>query len=291
MDFIILTGMSGAGKTQAAHILEDLGYYCIDNMPVAMIPEFAEFYTKSPTRTANVAFIIDVRGEIEFGTLFNEMDQLKEKGFVCRTIFMDCADNVLVNRYKETRRLHPLVPIRNIGIREAIDEERKILESVKARAEYIIDTTNLTLSQLRQRVTVIISGVLANGIVVNCISFGFKYGIVTEADMVFDVRCFRNPFYVDSLRDKTGLDKEVRDYVFETIDTNRFMDKLTDMVDFLIPLYTEEGKSQLIVAIGCTGGKHRSVAIAERLCDHLVTKGCNAVAIHRDIIKKYVGDK
>ncbi|MFA6948309.1 MAG: RNase adapter RapZ [Eubacteriales bacterium] len=291
MDFIILTGMSGSGKSNAANTLEDMGYYCIDNMPVSLIPKFVELYTKTPGKSSNVAFIIDVRGEIEFDSLFDELAQLSSGGFNCRTIFIDCNNAVLLNRYKETRRIHPLVAARNISVNEALATEREMLSEVKSRADYIIDTSAMTIHQLRDKIVAMVTSDVKKNIFVTCMSFGFKYGITTEADLVFDVRCFPNPFYEPDLKDLTGIDKAVSDYVFSFDQTKQFMKKLCDMIDFLMPLYIEEGKAQLIIAIGCTGGKHRSVAIAEALAAHLKEQGIKTISIHRDIIKKAVGDK
>jgi len=285
MEFLILTGMSGAGKSQAANILEDIGYYCIDNMPVALITKFAELYTQIPGKSSNVAIIIDVRGEIEFHTLFHELDVLRSGGYTCRVVFIDCADNVLVNRYKETRRAHPLVTLKNVSMTEALALEREMLSEVYENADYIIDTSDLTVHQLRDKLTAVIKSHSKRDIMVTCMSFGFKYGIAMEADLVFDVRCFPNPFYEPELKHKTGLDQPVKEYVFSFGQTNEFLVRLCDMIDSLLPLYVDEGKSQLTVAVGCTGGKHRSVAIAEALNKHLYDNGINSITIHRDIRK------
>jgi Predicted P-loop-containing kinase len=292
MEFLILTGMSGGGKTQASNTLEDMGYYCIDNMPAALIAKFAELYTQTPGKAQNVAFIFDVRGELEFDTLFDQLDALKKRGYACRTVFIDCNDRVLLNRYKETRRLHPLVALKNVTVSEAITLERDMLAPVKSRADYVIDTSTLSPLQLRDRIKAILfASDSGGGMIITSLSFGYKYGIATEADLVFDVRCFPNPYYEATLKNLTGLDDAVRDYVFSFEKTNLFMEKLYDMVDFLLPQYIDEGKPQLIVAFGCTGGKHRSVAIAEALAAHLRAKNYNTVTIHRDIVKKFAGDK
>lgn len=291
MEFLVITGMSGAGKTQASNILEDMGYYCIDNMPSAMIPYFAELYSKMPGRTADVAFVIDVRGESDFLPLLSELDVLKNKGYNCRTVFIDCEDRVLINRYKETRRVHPLVTVKNISVNEALSLERQMLQPVRDKADYLIDTSAMTPSQLKDKLMAIQNSSRTGSLVITCMSFGYKYGIATEADLVFDVRCFPNPFYVPELKNLTGLDGAVREYVFSSKPTLDFIGRLYDMIDFLVPLYAEEGKSQLTIAIGCTGGKHRSVAIAEALKDHLASEGLNVISVHRDIIKKFIGDK
>lgn len=291
MEFLVITGMSGAGKTQASNILEDMGYYCIDNMPSAMIPYFAELYSKMPGKTADVAFVIDVRGESDFLPLLAELDILKDKGYNCRTVFIDCEDRVLINRYKETRRVHPLVTLKNISVNEALALERKMLYPVREKADYIIDTSTLTPSQLKDKLMAIQNSSRTGSLVLTCMSFGYKYGIATEADLVFDVRCFPNPYYVPELKNLTGLDEAVRNYVFSSKQTLEFMNRLYDMIDFLVPLYADEGKTQLTIAIGCTGGKHRSVAIAEALKNHLASEGLNVISVHRDIIKKFIGDK
>ena len=291
MEFVVITGMSGAGKTQASHVMEDMGYYCIDNMPSAMIPYFAEVYSTMPGKSANVAFIIDVRGESDFQPLLSELARLKESGYCCRTVFIDCEDRVLINRYKETRRVHPLVTLKNVSVNEALSMERQMLEPMKEKADYRIDTSTLTSSQLRDKLMAILDTSRTDSMVITCISFGYKYGIATEADLVFDVRCFPNPFYVPELKHQTGLDEPVREYVFSHKPTIDFMTKLYDMIDYLVPLYAEEGKTQLTIAIGCTGGKHRSVAITEALANHLQADGLKTISVHRDIIKKFIGDK
>ncbi|MBO5273437.1 MAG: RNase adapter RapZ [Clostridia bacterium] len=291
MEFIVLTGLSGAGKSQAENVLEDLGYYCIDNMPVLLIPKFVEIYTQTPGKSSNVAFIIDTRGENEFDTMLTEIQHLKSSGYNCRTFFLDCETKVIINRYKETRRIHPLVTVKNISMSEAVETERRLLSGVKESADFVIDTSYLTVAQLREKISAILLSDTNKHIVVTCMSFGFKYGIAGEADLVFDVRCMPNPFYIEELKNKTGLDKEVYEYVFSFKKTTDFIQKLFDMIDYLLPLYIEEGKSQLTIAIGCTGGKHRSVAIAEALNAHLKELEINTLAVHRDIIKKTLTDK
>ncbi|MBE6717952.1 MAG: RNase adapter RapZ [Ruminococcaceae bacterium] len=286
MDFMILTGMSGAGKSRAADTLEDMGYLCIDNMPVAFIPKFAEMYSRSSNESKKVAFVIDVRGEIEFDTLIKELDALKERGYSCTTLFVDCDSEVIINRYKETRRIHPLVPIKNLGMKDAIELERKMLKPIKKYSDYVIDTTHLSVRQLRDKIFAINSNGNKKELMLTCMSFGFKHGIVTDADLVFDVRCFPNPFYITELKDKTGLEQDVKDYVFSNGEVTTFLEKLYDMLNYLIPLYAKEGKSQLTIAIGCTGGKHRSVAITEEVGKYL-SSSFKTVIVHRDIAKLY----
>lgn len=282
MEFVILTGMSGAGKSRAADTFEDMGYLCIDNMPVAFIPKFAEMYNQKQNANEKVVFVIDVRGEIEFDTLISELDSLKNRGYSCKTVFIDCENDVLVNRYKETRRIHPLVPIKNVPMKKAIEIERELLSPIRDYSDYIVDTSSLSVRQFRDKIHAISPDYNGNGILITCMSFGFKYGIVTDADLVFDVRCFPNPFYIPELKDKTGYDQAVKDYVFENGEANAFTDKLYDMLNYLIPLYIKEGKTQLTVAFGCTGGMHRSVAICNEVGKYL-GKNYKTVIVHREI--------
>jgi len=285
MEFLIITGMSGAGKSQAAKTLEDIGWYCIDNMPALLIPKFAEIYSLTPAGGGRVAFVVDIRGEVEFDTLFNRVDEMKGKGIDCRTVFIDCADNVIIDRYKYTRRTHPFVVSKNLSMGEALKLERSMLEVARKRAEYVIDTTKLVPAQLRDKMTAIGSTGAANDLLITCMSFGFKYGAAVEADLVFDVRCFPNPYYEPALKPLSGLDAPVRDFVFAHEETQIFCQKLYDMVDYLLPLYQKEGKTQLTIGIGCTGGRHRSTAICEALAKHIREKNYHVITIHRDITK------
>ncbi len=291
MEFTVITGMSGAGKTHASNIFEDLGYYCIDNMPSKMIPYFVELYSKVQDRNERVAFVIDVRGESDFISLLTEIDALKAKGYDNKLVFIDCNDQVLITRYKESRRVHPLVATKNLTVKEALVTERMLLLPVKERADYTIDTTNLTPSQLRDKLVAIQDIATYSPMIITCMSFGYKYGIPQDADLLFDVRCLPNPYYIPELRELTGRDSAVYDYVLSFDDTKMFLKKLYDMIDFLLPLYIKEGKKQLTVAIGCTGGKHRSVAITETLAAYLKGRELKSVSVHRDIVKKFVGDK
>lgn len=291
MEILLLTGMSGAGKTQAGHTLEDLGYYCIDNMPSAMIPYFVDICSEMPMKSSSVAFIMDVRGESDFASFLNGFELLKEKGHQCHTIYLECDDQVLINRYKETRRAHPLVNLMNLSVSDAIATERRMLAPVRDVADYFIDTSTLTTAQLKDKLMLILNCSRTDSLVITCMSFGYKYGIPAEADLVFDVRCFRNPFYVPDLKPLTGLDPAVRDYVMTNEATLGFMDRLYALIDYLVPLYVEEGKTQVTIAIGCTGGKHRSVAVAEALSSHFKDRKLNSITLHRDMVKKFVGDK
>jgi RNase adapter protein RapZ len=282
MAFVIVTGVSGAGKSRAVDALEDIGFYCVDNMPPALIPKFAELCMQTQGKITDIAIVTDVRGGELFNNLFEGLEELKKQGCDYKILFIDADDSVIIRRFKETRRKHPLSE-GGSSIGSALAQERKLLRPVRERADYIIDTTNLSPAQLKQRIAVLFLGDSKTGLIVNCMSFGFKYGTPTECDLVFDVRCFPNPFYVDELKKLTGLDGPVRDYVFASPKTQGFMLRLFDMVDYLLPLYAEEGKSQLVVGIGCTGGKHRSVAIADTLYKHLLEKGVRTAVNHRDI--------
>ncbi len=281
MEFVIITGMSGAGKSSAVKAMEDIGYYCVDNMPPVLLSPFAEVCSQSMGKIEKVAMVIDLRGGDLFNQLFDSLEELKQKGIEYKILFLDSTDQTLIKRYKQTRRSHPLAP--QDAITEGIKKERKLLCEVRQRAEYIIDTTALGAAQLKEEIRSIFTNEMAfKGIVVNVISFGFKYGIPMDADLVYDVRFLPNPYYIENLRPKTGMNKEVRDYVRGFVQTREFETKLFDMMDFLIPHYIEEGKNQLIVAIGCTGGKHRSVTIAESLANHLKEKNYSTVISHRD---------
>ncbi|MBQ2691603.1 MAG: RNase adapter RapZ [Clostridia bacterium] len=284
MDCLIISGMSGAGKSLTVDVLEDIGYYCVDNMPVRLIPGFVELFMDSSAKYKRVAFVVDVRSEQDFERLFTTLDEVRLKGARCSVLFLDCSDERLLNRYKETRRRHPLDTYGK-GIVEAIAEERRILEVVKAKADYLIDTTVLSSSGLRTHLTNLFCEEGQKMMVISINTFGFKHGIPHESDMVFDVRFLKNPYYVPEMRDRTGLDKDVYDYVFQTPAASIFSEKLFSMLDFLIPLYIREGRTSLVVSIGCTGGHHRSVAIAEKLYADLKEKGHNVMIRHRDLAK------
>lgn len=283
MEFFIITGMSGAGKSIAANALEDIGFYCIDNMPPSLIPAIAELSRRSESDLSKIAIVTDTRG----GELFNEinpiLDQLKENDFNYKVLFLDAVDDCLIRRYKETRRLHPMGS--NISLHDAVKKERKILSSVRQKADFVIDTSHTTAASLKNRLSNLFLNDLSSGMTIQCLSFGFKYGSVRDADLVFDVRCLPNPYYVEGLRELTGLDKEIKDFVLNLPQAKEFSEKLEDLLDFSVPLYCQEGKSQLVIAIGCTGGKHRSVVFAELICNHLLSLGYKASVYHRDITK------
>lgn len=285
MEFVIVSGLSGAGKSRAIDALEDIGFYCVDNMPPMLLPKFAELCLQSQNALPRVAIVIDARG----GELLNDfavgLEELNQIGVEYKILFLECDSPVLARRYKETRRKHPLTDRCGGSVNRAIEEERELLRVVRSRTDYLIDTTHLSAAQLRERIVSLFLGDSRKGMPIQCMSFGFKYGYPAEADLVMDVRCFPNPFYVETLRQKTGLDADVRDYVLESEQTQTFLQKLYDMVDFLLPLYENEGKSQLVIAIGCTGGKHRSVTLTECLARHLQDNGDRVMVNHRDIQK------
>ncbi len=273
--------MSGSGKTQAIHFFEDLGYFCIDNMPPALIPMLANMMDSVKGKFRNVALVIDIRVGEMINELLGQVDELKEK-YEVRLIFLDTNDNTLVHRYKETRRNHPLN--NPGGLLASIKEERAMLYKLREASDYVIDTSDYSNSKLREKFMEIYNLTSVNSTFeVKVESFGYKHGIPVDADLVFDVRCFPNPFYIPELKRKTGNDKEVRDYVMSFPDAVSFFEKLRDMIKFLVPLYIEEGRSSLVIAIGCTGGHHRSVTFTNMLADYLKELGYDADAVHRDI--------
>jgi UPF0042 nucleotide-binding protein len=261
---VIITGMSGAGKTIAVQSLEDLGFFCVDNLPPVLIPKFAELIEQSQGRIGKVALVIDLRGREFFTAVSEALHYIKNNyTLTYEILYLDATDSVLVQRYKESRRRHPLAP--NGAPLEGIRQERVLLEELKGLATQVIDTSNLKPADLKERIAARFTDAENNALSLNIISFGFKYGIPIDADLIFDVRFLPNPHYVDHLRPNTGKDPEVYDYVMKWSETQTFLAKLLDLLNFLIPQYRKEGKSQVVVGIGCTGGKHRSVAIAEYL--------------------------
>lgn len=284
MRFLIITGISGAGKSLAAKSLEDLGYFCIDNMPPALIPKIAEICSQNEGKMDKIALVTDVRGGEFLNDLLPGLETLKEVGLSYEIIFLEASDKVLIKRYKETRRSHPLAL--DGSTIKGIDEERKLLEHIKNISNYIIDTSNLTPRQLNEEITNIIHrGKTFKGMIISINSFGFKYGIPLDCDLIFDVRFIPNPYYIESMKRLTGLDDTVKCYVLGSPETEEFLDKITELLEFLIPNYVKEGKTQLVIGIGCTGGRHRSVAIAQSLKSILLEKQHRAVIDHRDIDK------
>ncbi len=285
MELVIITGLSGAGKTRTANVMEDIGFFCADNMPPILIPKFAELCSQSDGKINKIAIVTDSRGGNMFSGLVDSLNEMKNNGYNYKVLFLDCRDDVLIRRFKETRRKHPLVDNDNASIENAIAVERVMLKQIKSRADYTIDTSILSPAQLKERLSALFLDNLTAGIMVNCMSFGFKYGLPSDADLVFDVRCLPNPFYYDELKPQSGLDHAVSDFVMNFEESREFLKRIIDLLEFTLPLYTNEGKSQLVVAIGCTGGKHRSVTFAQKVCAALEQKGVRAIANHRDIAK------
>ena len=285
MDFFFFFFLSGAGKSRAADVLEDLDYYCVDNLPVALMPKFAELCIATGGRYEKVALVTDVRAKNGFDELLKTLDQLKDMNCACRILYMDADVPTIVKRYKETRRPHPLAK-RGGSIEEAVYREMDLLAPIRERADFIVNSSTLTLGQLQSRLFELIAPAGAKRqLEVTVEAFGFKHGIPLDADLVFDVRFLPNPYYLEELRPLTGLDRPVAQYVFDSNDARSFMAKVEDLLDFLLPLYVEEGKLSLLVAVGCTGGRHRSVAIAAALTDYLKAKGISAENVNRDIKK------
>lgn len=285
MELIVVTGMSGAGKSKVINIFEDLGYYCIDNIPPILLPKFVEVCGQSGENTKKIAVVMDTRGGDLFSGIQRAFDELDEFGIDHKILFLDASDSELLRRYKETRRKHPLLDMMDGSVEDAIAKEREMLDPIKEEADFIIDTTNFSSTKLRERIVNTFSVNEAKSFIINCISFGFKYGLPIESDLVFDVRCLPNPFYVEELKAKTGLDKDVEDYVLKWPQAVELLEKLYDLFDFLLPLYQAEGKSQLVISVGCTGGKHRSVVFAEKIAEHLKNAGYRCITTHRDAEK------
>ena len=285
MEFLIISGLSGAGKSRATDVLEDLDYYCVDNMPVRLLPRFAELCLAAHGRYEKVALVTDIREREGFAELFPTLDQLWDMGLDYRIMFVEAAVPAIVKRYKETRRRHPLAADGG-SVEAAVQHEIELLAPLRERADFVINTTNLTNAQLQRELLRFFGGDNSTRrMAVNVMSFGFKYGLPVEADLVFDVRFLPNPFYVDHLRDRTGMDDEVRDFVFSGEQAPTLMRHLTELLRFLLPQYVEEGKYTLTIAVGCTGGKHRSVSVARELTEVIRQLGHNAVLINRDAEK------
>lgn len=284
MNFLIVTGLSGAGKSKAIELLEDIDYVCIDNLPPKLIPAFGQIVQKSE-QDFKTAIVTDVRSGSGFKELFTSLDELKGMGIEYKILFMDAENKTLVNRYKETRRKHPLAKKYKDSVIDAIKAEREALDPVKQISDFTIDTTHLSSKQLKDRIAGLFLENLQQTMQIQCMSFGFKYGVPSDADLVYDVRCLPNPFYIDELRTLTGLNEEVRSYVMKFPQSGELLEKLLDIIDFSVPLYREEGKSELVIAFGCTGGKHRSVTFAEECYRHLKDQGLRVGVNHRDISK------
>ncbi len=283
MRFVVVTGMSGGGKSTALRMLEDAGFYCVDNLPVPLIEKFVELIATPGGEVSKVALGLDVRANQAFEDVQKVLENLRGAGYVFEILFMEANDRTLLKRYKETRRMHPL----SIGgrIEDGIRRERVILNDTREKSDYVIDTSNLLTRELKKELDrIFVQNEEYNSLMVTVLSFGFKHGIPADADLVFDVRFLPNPFYIDELKHKTGNDKEVQEYVMGFPEAHTFVEKLSDMISFLIPNYVKEGKYQLVIGIGCTGGKHRSVTLANKLYECMKDQGEYGIKIaHRDI--------
>ncbi|MBQ9347380.1 MAG: RNase adapter RapZ [Oscillibacter sp.] len=283
MEILIISGLSGAGKSKAGSFLEDGGFYVVDNLPAPMILKFAEFCNQGGVRYDRAALVYDVRTADSLDEFFEVLDTLRKMDCVCRLLFLDCTPEVILQRFKETRRRHPLGD-RTDSLEAAVLLERELMEPVRERADAVIDTSRISTGQLRMELLSRFGGTgEKGGMTVSVLSFGFKYGLPLEADLVFDVRFMPNPFYIEELRPQTGLDKAVSDYVFSFTQTGEFLEKLDGMLSYLLPLYAEEGKTGLVIAVGCTGGRHRSVAMAHAVTDLVRRQGYAVTEAHRDM--------
>lgn len=284
MRFVIVTGMSGAGKSTVLKFLEDINFFCVDNLPPALIPKFAELCYEQGGEIDKVAMGIDIRGGKLFSDLFSVLSTLQSLGYDYEILFLDASEKILIKRYKESRRSHPLS--KGGSIAEGIAKERQMLEDVKKKATYIIETSHILTRELKEQINrIFLENQKFESLIITVCSFGFKYGIPVDSDLVFDVRFLPNPFYIQELKELTGNDAPVSNYVMNFEESNVFLDKLTDMLEFLIPQYIKEGKNQLIISIGCTGGKHRSVTLANALYEKLYEKNHNILLKHNDIEK------
>lgn len=283
MKVLIVTGMSGAGKSQAVKNLEEFGYFCVDNMPPALMTKFAELYMRGDSQIEKIALMMDIRGRSMLQDLDPALQELEDMNIHYQVLFLDATDACLINRFKETRRLHPLSKVTG-GLEAAIREERRKLGELKKRATYVVDTTGFSARDLQMKLSEIFLEGNAREMLINVVSFGFKRGVPQTCDLVMDVRFLPNPHYEPDLKPLTGKEKAVRDYALDNPDGELFLQKLKDMVSFLIPRYTKEGKSILIIGIGCTGGKHRSVAVAEELSAYIQSLGYPVHLEHRDVL-------
>ena len=282
MQFLIVTGQSGAGKSRTASTLEDLGYYCVDNLPPELIGQFAGVCLATTGRYEKVALVSDVRAGRNFDGLLSSLDGLDGMGVRYSIVFIEAEDDVIIKRYKETRRSHPLSSD-GTGLEEAVAKEKQMLQRVRDRADFIINTTSMSTARLRSELIRLFEDQPERAMVVNISSFGFKYGLPRDADLVFDVRFLPNPYYIAELKVKTGLNPEVRDFVFSFQQTQEYLKRLEELLSFTLPLYFEEGKTSLEIAVGCTGGRHRSVAVAREIGDFVAKRGYPTTVSHRDM--------
>ena len=286
MRFVVVTGMSGGGKSTALKMLEDAGFYCVDNLPVSLVEKCAELVSMPGSEVSKVALGLDVRSDQSFEDATKILESLKATGYALEILFMDADENVLIKRYKETRRVHPLAL--EGRVEDGVRAERRVLENIRKNADYVIDTTDLLTRELKEELDrIFVENAEYNSLMVTILSFVFKHGIPSDADLVLDVRFLPNPFYIEDLKHKTGLDREVQDYVMGFPEAVEFMEKLTDMIQFLVPNYVKEGKYRLVIAIGCTGGKHRSVTLAGELYKRMKDRGKYGIKLHhRDVNKQ-----
>ena len=282
MNFLVVTGLSGAGKSMAANVLEDIGYFCIDNIPAGLLPRLVDFALQGENQLQRVAVVMDIRGLRSREAVETALQALDDKKMEYDILFLDASDAVIRRRYKETRRIHPMAQGGQLPIDEAIRREREILQPLRERAKYLIDTSQLSASQNRARICSLFLGQDQCPMSLTILSFGFKYGLPQEADIVLDVRCLPNPFYVPELKELTGLDQPVVDYVMNSPDSQGLLRRYESMLEFSLPLYVKEGKSQLVVAVGCTGVKHRSITFARQLGEFWTRLGYQPLVMHRD---------
>lgn len=281
MRLVIVTGMSGAGKTQGIRSLEDSGFFCVDNLPPALVPKFLDLLLSQGRVPDKVALVMDARGGTLFDAFEEALDYLQHAGYRYEILFFDASEEALVKRYKETRRRHPM--FLEGGILESIRREKEKLKEIRERADKVIDTSDLTNTQLKEKMKALFPEIADRRLAVTVMSFGFKHGLPLDADLVMDVRFLPNPFYLDELRPLTGLDEQVKNYVLTNPSSKAFLKRFTDMLQFLIPYYSREGKAHLVIAIGCTGGQHRSVALSVEIAQALEEEDCRVYVTHRDI--------
>ena len=286
IQFVVITGQSGAGKSEAIRCFEDMGYFCVDNLPPTLISRMSELCLIPGSNIKKVALVIDVRGGEFFNDLQQELQNLEKSGVPYNILFLQASDETLFNRFKETRRRHPLVPEGSVS--EGIKEEGRILEAVKGNADIVMDTSEISATDLRDQIRTYFLGLeKQKTLFVTAVSFGYKYGAPVEADLIIDVRFLPNPHYIDELRDFNGKDKQIRDFVLERKETKEFVKKFFDLLSFILPYYVKEGKSYLTIALGCTGGTHRSVTLTEETGNFLKKKGYNVTIRHRDLGKDF----
>jgi UPF0042 nucleotide-binding protein len=285
MELIVVTGLSGAGKSAVVDVLEDIGFFCADNMPPKLIPTFAQLLENSKEKREKIAIVTDIRLGGSFKDLFKALEDLTGMNVHYKVLFVDASNDVLVKRYKETRRKHPLMDKFNGSINEAINNEREMLMPARQIANFIVDTSHTTTAQCKEMIAKLFLDNPQSSMRIRCISFGYKYGIPNDSDLVFDVRCLPNPFYIKELRNLTGLNERIKEYVMKWPQAKNLVPKLLDLIDYLVPLYITEGKSQLVISVGCTGGHHRSVVFAELIHEHLSMNGYLLSVNHRDIRK------